>query len=419
MKKSKTVAITLLLACLAALVGWRIWQAYEKKVAAEKSAPGAPGGRGGQAGGRVIGVSVARARTGSVRQEVEITGSLKPKEQVDVTSKITGRVEKINVEVGDYIRQGQILAELEDSELAQQVRRAEAAMQVVRATQQQRKEELANAHADAGRAKQLFEAGLISRQEYEAKATAFRVFEAQMALVAAQEEQASAELRELTIQRSQMKIVAPISGYVAQRFVDVGAVISPSTPVARVVNLSTMVVLANVPERDVSKLRVGNRAIVTVDAFGKDEYTGRIARISPVLDVATRTALVEIEIPNQNSALRAEMFARVTLDLGALREAVLVPREALVYRGQQAGVYVVEAKKPVFRTVDAGLSHGNEIEVVANLEPGTAVVNKGAAMLQEGDSIRIVEAKEADLEKRPDRTGTTVKPATAIQRAVS
>lgn len=417
MKKSKFALTVVLLALVAGFTGWRIWQAYEKKEAAEKSAPGARGGRA--AAGRVIGVSVTRARTGSVRQEIEITGSLKPKEQVDVTSKVTGRVVKINVQVGDFIKQGQILAELEDSELAQQVRRAEASRQVVKATQQQRKEELGNARADANRAKQLLDAGLLSRQEYEAKATAFRVFEAQMALVGAQEEQAEAELRELTIQRSQMKIVAPISGYVAQRFVDVGAVISPSTPVAKVVNLSTMVTLANVPEKDLSRLRLGNRAIVTVDAFGKQEYVGKIARISPVLDVATRTALVEIEIPNPGGALRAEMFARVKLDMGAMREAVLVPREALVYRGQQAGVYVVESKKPVFRSVDTGGAHGDEIEVVANLQPGTSVVNKGAAMLQEGDQIRIIESKEADREKRPDRTGTRTNPATSAQRAES
>jgi RND family efflux transporter MFP subunit len=417
MKKSKIALTVVLLALVAGFTGWRIWQAYEKKEAAQKSAPGARGGRA--PAGRVIGVSVTRARTGNVRQEIEITGSLKPKEQVDVTSKVTGRVVKINVQVGDFIRQGQILAELEDSELAQQVRRAEASRQVVKATQQQRKEELGNARADANRAKQLLDAGLLSRQEYEAKATAFRVFEAQMALVGAQEEQAEAELRELTIQRSQMKIVAPISGYVAQRFVDVGAVVSPSTPVARLVNLSTMVTLANVPEKDLSRLRLGNRAIVTVDAFGKQEYVGKVARISPVLDVATRTALVEIEIPNPGGALRAEMFARVKLDMGAMREAVLVPREALVYRGQQAGVYVVESKKPVFRSVDTGSAHGDEIEVVANLQPGTSVVNKGAAMLQEGDQIRIIESKEADREKRPDRTGTRTNTATSAQRAES
>ena len=406
MKRLKLPLTMLVLAAIAGFIGYRVWQAYERKAAAEKSAPG----QGRAQAGRVIGVGLSQARTGSVRHEIEITGSLKPKEQVDVTSKVTGRVQKINVQVGDFVRPGQILAELEDAELAQQVRRAEAAREVVRATGQQRKEELANAKIGAERAKQLLDGGLLSRQEYEAKITAFRVFEAQMALVAAQEEQAAAELRELTIQRSQMKIAAPISGYVAQRFVDIGAVVSPSTPIARVVNLSTMVTLANVPEKDVSLLRLNNRAVVTVDAFGKQEHVGKIARISPVLDVATRTALVEVEIPNPQGALRAEMFARVRLDLGTIRQAVLVPRESLVYRGQQPGVYVVQSKKPVFRPVDAGGTQGDDVEVLANLEPGVTIITKGAAMLQEGDSIRVIESKEADLEKRRGNTGIA-KPA--------
>lgn len=414
MKTIKLLLTLLIITGIAGFAGWRVWQAYQKKEAVEKSGPGA--GRGQSA--RVIGVSVARARTGPVRDEIEITGSLKPKEQVDVTSKVTGRVESIHLQVGDYIKQGQVIAQLEDAEVAQQVRRAQAAREVVRATQQQRKEELANAKADGDRAKQLFDSGLLSRQEYDAKVTAFRVFQAQMALVAAQEEQAAAELRELTIQRGQMKIVAPISGYIAQKYVDIGAVVSPSTPIARVVNLSTMVTVANVPEKDVSRLRVGNRAVVTVDAFGKEEHIGKIARISPVLDVATRTALVEVEIPNADAGLRAEMFARVKLDLGAMRQAVLVPRESLVYRGQQAGVYVMQQKKPVFRPVDTGNPHGNDIEVLANLDAGATIIGKGAAMLQEGDQIRILEAKEADLEKRPG-TSEIIKPSAGSPQAES
>jgi cobalt-zinc-cadmium efflux system membrane fusion protein len=168
-----------------------------------------------------------------------------------------------------------------------------------------------------------------------------------------------------------------------------------------------MVTVANVPEKDVSRLRLNQRAVVSVDAYGKEEYVGKVARISPVLDVATRTALVEVEITNPQGALRAEMFARVKLDLGAMREAVLIPRESLVYRGQQAGVYVVQSKKPVFRPVDAGATHAGQIEVLANLEAGATIVNKGAAMLQEGDQIRIVESKEAELEAPPDRSGVS------------
>jgi RND family efflux transporter MFP subunit len=388
-KTLKAIVLLSILLLALGFVGFRVWQAYEKKsVAASSAAKGAAS--------RVIGVSTVRARSMPVRENIEITGSLKPKEQVDVTSKVTGRVQQINVQVGDQLRRGQVIAELEDAELAQQVRRAEAAREVARASVQQRNAELANAKADAARAKLLADQGLIARQDYESKITAYQVFQAQVALANAQTEQASADLRELSIQLSQMKIVAPLSGSVAQRFVDVGAIVSPATPIVRVVNIATMVTLANVPEKEVSKLRLGSRAFVMVEALGNTPLEGKVARISPVLDPATRTALVEVEIPNPASALRAEMFARVRLDIASTREAVLIPRDALVYRGQQAGVYVLMQDKPVFRAIEAGAAFGDDIEVVANLPAGTTIINRGAAMLQEGDQIKIVRPDQVD-----------------------
>ena len=406
----RKVLVLLVITAAVAFTGWRVWQAYEKKSAATGQ-PTAKGSAKGGGGARLISVGVARARAGAIKDDIEITGSLKPKEQVDVTSKVTGRVQTLTVQVGDFVKRGQVIAELEDAELAQQVRRAQASRDIVSATQQQRNAELANVKADADRAKQLLDQGLIARQDYETKLTAYRVMQAQIALTQAQHEQASAELRELTIQRGQMKIVAAIPGYIAQRFVDVGAVVSPATPIVKIVNLSTMVTVANVPEKSFSRLRVGGGAIVTVDAMGQQQYPARIARISPVLDVATRTALVEVEIPNPAGALKAEMFARVKLDVGGTREAVLVPRESLVYRGQQPGVYVLESKRPVFRAVDTGTTHGTDVEVTANLTAGTPIVGRGAAMIQEGDQIRVMEKEDAGMDKNPPGKNRSEAPA--------
>jgi RND family efflux transporter MFP subunit len=170
--------------------------------------------------------------------------------------------------------------------------------------------------------------------------------------------------------------------------------VNPSNPIVNLVNMATMVTMANVPEREVGKLRVGSRALVQVDAYGEQRFTGRIARIAPVLDPATRTATVEVEIPNSNGGLKAEMFARVTIDLASQRAAVLIPREALVYRGQQAGVYVMQDKRPVFRTVETGLTRGDDVEVLANLQAGATIVTRGATMLNEGDQIRIAPMSE-------------------------
>jgi len=198
------------------------------------------------------------------------------------------------------------------------------------------------------------------------------------------------------------------------RYADVGALLGPNTPIVRVVNLATMVAAANVPEREVGKLRVGNKAVVYVDAFGDRAFTGQVVRIGPVLDAATRSATIEIEIHNPGGLLKAEMFARVELDLATTREAVLIPREGLVYRGQQPGVYLVEEDKPRFRPIETGLTQGDKVEVLASLEPGTVIVGRGSTMIAEGDSIVVAGQERTGsppgADGRGRRPGAAAKP---------
>jgi HlyD family secretion protein len=399
----KGVAAFLVLAGVGAGAAYQIREAYQKKAFAGKKSK-----KGG--GGRMVTITVERARTGLVNEEILITGALRPKEQVDVMPQATGRITTLKWQVGDTVNRGALIAELEDAELRQQVNRARAALEVTRASLAQRQAELENAKADIRRAQNLHEQKLIARQEFESRQTAFRVVEAQVQFTRAQERQAQAELNELQIRLAQSKIYAPMAGVIARRYVDVGALVNPSNPIVNLVNLSTMVTMANVPEREIGKLRVGTRALVHVDAFGEQRFTGRIARIAPVLDPATRTATVEVEIPNPTGGLKAEMFARVTLDLATQRQAVLIPREALVYRGQQAGVYVMQDKRPIFRTIETGLTRGDDVEVLANLQPGATIVTRGATMLNEGDQVRIAPMSERKTAADTSSASTKTRP---------
>lgn len=374
----------LILVCVVVAFGaWRLRQSAPPQASGSRAGPGGPVVR-------KVSVTLVKAQTGVLHERLLLTGALKPKEQVDVTPKATGRVERILVNVGDPVKVGDLIAELEDAELQQQVNRAEAALAVAKASQTQREAELSNAKAELDRARQLLNDGLISSQDFEAKKTSYEVVQAQVRLAQAQGDQAEAELKELRIRLSQAKIYAPIPGHIAQRHVDVGALVSPTTPIVRVVNLVTMVTAASVPEREIGKLRVGNHAVVRVDAFGSHSFDGHVARISPVLDAATRSAAIEIEINNPEGLLKAEMFARVDLDLSSTRQAVLIPREGLVYRGQQPGVYLLDRDRPVFRPIETGLTQGDQVEVLANLEPGAVIIGRGASMLAEGDRVVVV-----------------------------
>ena len=377
-KMAKKVLALLVGAGLLVFLGFRVYDAQQLQ-----SAPKA----GKKGGARTVNVDIVEATIGDVREELLLTGSLKPKETVDITPKATGRVQRLYFQIGDTMRVGDLVAELDDDELQQQVNRAEATIEVSRATLMQREAERDNANAELARADSLLKEQLIAPQDYEARRTGSAVVNAQVALARAQMEQAEAELRELKIRVAQTKIYAPMTGIAATRYVDVGALVSPSTPILRMVNLATLVTQANVPERSLGRMRVGNQAQVFVDAIPDREFHGRVARIAPVLDAATRTAFVEIDIPNPDGLLKAEMFARVQLDLGTTRQATLIPREGLVYRGQQPGVYIIEGNAPTFRAIETGLTREDQVEVLANLTAGTKIAGRGASMIQEGDRI--------------------------------
>ncbi len=377
----KRTLIVIAIMALAGLGAWRLRQSGQEEAAA-KSAPRGPVSR-------QVTVDLAKVETGSIQEQILITGALKPKEQVDVTVKAPGRVEKILVHVGDSVKVGDLIAELEQEELKQQVNRAQASLSVSRAALTQREAELSNAEANLKRAEMLMNDGLISAQDLEARKTGYQVVQAQVRLSQAQVRQAEAELRELNIRLGHTQIFAPIHARVAHRYVDVGALVSPSIPIVRLVNLDTMVTAASVPEREVGKLRVGNRATVRVDAFGSQSFQGRVARISPVLDAATRSANIEIEIANPGGLLKAEMFARVELDLASTRETTLIPREALVYRGQQPGVYLLEDNQHAFVPIETGLMQGEKVEVLGGIQPGKTIVGRGSSMLGEGDRVVI------------------------------
>ena len=379
------------------LGGFLAFRFYQKREPRGGSRGGGAGQRAGVPGApagpamRAQPVEVAAVERGTLHEVVSLVGSLKPKERVEVTSKITGRVERVYVDVGDRVEEGRLIAELEGEELEQQVLRAEASLAVAQAMQAQRGAELENARAEEQRSAELRTQGLISLQAHQTAETRALVVDSQLRLAGAQVRQAQAELEELRIRLQQAKIHSPLSGWVARRYVHPGALVNPNTPILSLLRLSTMVVEVNVPERDLVRLRAGSQAVVTIDALGDRNYDGRVARISPLLDPATRSGSVEIEIPNPKGELKAEMFARIQMDLGTERDVLLVPREAVVLRGQQAGVNVLVTDRVQFHPIQTGASTGQGVEVVAGLAEGTTVVTRGTQVLKDGDAVMVQE----------------------------
>jgi RND family efflux transporter MFP subunit len=216
------------------------------------------------------------------------------------------------------------------------------------------------------------------------------VAQAQLNVARAQFLQAEAGLRQLRIRLDQTQITSPIDGLIGRRFVDAGVQLSTANPVVTVVNIDTVKLVANVAERDVVKLQEGAVGEVVVDALPGRSYAGQVANVSPLLDPQTRTAEVEILIPNEDGQLRAEMFARVNLELASKTDVLRIPRQALVVRGEAQGVYRIDDEgRAQFQIIQIGLSEANWVEVTAGLSAGDQVITLGSNLLKDGDTVRV------------------------------
>ena len=356
------------------------------------------GGQGQQGGGgfgnRPVLVEVVEVREGPVREQLSLVGSLKPKESVEVVAKVTGKLQRVMVDVGDAVKEGQLIAQLEGDEVAQQVLRAEASLAVAEATRAQRMAELENAQADDRRAQELQKGGLLSRQALETSQTRARVVQSQVALAEAQVRQAQADLAELNIRKQQTQVLSPLTGWVGQRYVSPGALVNPNNPIVSVLRMSSMFTEVRVPEERLAGLRIGNRAFVAMDALQGRTIEGKVARISPILDPATRSGSVQVEIPNPDGQLKAEMSARIQMETGTQRQALLIPREAVIMRGDQSGVNAVDGDRARFQPIETGISSGGNVEVVSGLKLGTRVITRGTQGLQDGSPVTLQAGQE-------------------------
>jgi RND family efflux transporter MFP subunit len=280
---------------------------------------------------------------------------------------------------------GQRIAKIEDQELLEQVKQAEAAFEVSKATIRQREADLALAQTNVERSRNLFQRQLLPKQTLDDNEARYQAAVAQLDLARAQNTQSQARLDELKITLQNTNIISPVDGFVARRAADPGAFVSQNAPVADVVDIHQVRLVVNVVEKDLRQVQEGDPAVVSVDAFPGETFTGRIARVAPVLDPATRTAPIEIEIPNPGYRLKPGMYARVNITTDARREALVVPINAVVDVNGRRGVFLAqEDGTAAFRAVRVGLEDEANIEILEGVAEGDRVVTTGSAALTDG-----------------------------------
>lgn len=349
------------------------------------------GGRGNRGGGRQgpMTVEVGTVTRATIQQELTVVGNLIGESTVSVAPRAAGRLQDVHVRLGDRVSRGQRIAKIEDFELVEQIKQQEAAQEVSRATIRQRETDLALAKTNLERSMSLFEKKLIAKQVLDDSESRYQSAQAQVDLSRAQAQQSKARLDELNINLANTVITSPVNGFVSRRLVDPGASVGQNAPVVEVVDISRVRLIANVVEKDLKQLESGDVTRVEVDAFPGETFMGRIARVSPVLDPATRTAPIEVEIPNPSYRLKPGMYARVGITLDTTKDALVVPANALVDLGGRRGVFLPLSESAVFRSVQVGNEQGQLVEILGGLTEGQEIITTGSGQLRDGDRIVI------------------------------
>lgn len=346
-----------------------------------------------------VAVDVSPVRRTSIRNVGLFTGSLAAKSSFIVAPKISGRLEKLYVNIGDTVQNGQVIAVLDDDEYRQQVDQVRAELEVARANLDESRITLEIAKREFERTAALRKKQIASESELDTAKAQYNNQEAKVKVTEAQVEQKQAAMKAAQIRLSYARIQATweensTARVVGERFVDEGAMLAPNTPIVSILDIHSVTAVIYVIERDYSLVTIGKEAVVKTDAFPGKEFAGRVVRVAPLLKETSRQARVEIEIPNSEGLLKPGMFVRVMIAFEEHGNTIVVPISALVKREDRQGVFVVDPveKKARFVPVTPGIVNGNLVEI---LDPGLSgsVVTLGHHLLEDGSPILLAGEK--------------------------
>ena len=385
--------IALLLAALGGAAAYYFTGDRPASAAAQRQEQGQPrqqqGGGGFGRGPRPpMTVELAPVIRKDMIATVMVVGNLIGAATVDAVPRGQGRLDAVYVKLGDAVRRGQPIAKIEDREIVEQINQADATYNVSQATIRQRQADLKLAQNNLDRSRSLYERDLLPRQTFDDTDARYQAAQAQLDLAVAQMAQSKARLDELKINLANTVIASPVDGFIGKRTLDPGASVGVNTSFISVVDIRTVRLVINVVEKDLRRITQGTAVEVEVDAYPGENFNGRVARVAPILDPATRTAQVEIEIPNQTYRLKPGMYARARFTVERHDGALVVPTLAVVDAQGKLGVWQPgEGDAAVFTPVTIGIEEQDFTELTSGVKEGQQIISTGAAALRAGDKI--------------------------------
>jgi RND family efflux transporter MFP subunit len=391
MKRSVIVRIWVVVVAALAVVGYGGYRGYaylnqRKKTQRDNPAVSAP-----------LKVIAQPITTADLEWTVQLTGTTEPAASVDVVSKVGGRLRQFRLSDGKPVEEGlvvkadEVIAVIEHEDLSQAVKQADAALEVAKANAAHARVNAQDAEREKTRLKTLYDEHAVTQQQWDKVCVASERASAEVALAEAQIRQAEAAVEAARIRLSDATIKSPISGVISKKFVDEGDMVGPTTPIIRVVQVDTVKVVGAVSERYLARLRPRSTpARLVLDAYPEKKFEGIVERIGVAVDPLTRSAEVEIRVPNPDGTIKPGMFARVTLVLERKQKATVVNDAALLYQEDEVRVFRVEDAVAHRQALKLGLWEGELHEVLEGLKPGDVVVVRGQHLLKDGDKVEVV-----------------------------
>ncbi|MGH9956597.1 MAG: efflux RND transporter periplasmic adaptor subunit [Pyrinomonadaceae bacterium] len=372
-----------------------------------------------------VDVTTAVAITRELPRFFEATGSLAGDQQTDVAPSIAGKVVAVGVDLGSYVKRGQMIVRLDEVDSKLRVEQAQAQLEQTKAALRQAEEkvglrsgqvfdpnrlpEVANARValelaekNLRRSEKLIESGDVSRsfydqqkaqrdqlrEQYESALSLARQNHA--AVMTARANVANAEIQVGLARRSlsYALVYSPIDGFVAERSADLGEYVSPTTKVATIVRVNPMRIRIDIPEQAIPTVNVGQAVSVTTSAWPDKNFSGRIARISPNVSPSSRTLSVEAEIENSSGVLKPGQFASVRILQPRSAPAVLIPSRAVQTESGVSRVFVIKDGQAQQRVVQLGQVESDLIEIKSGVAEGESVATSDLDQLSDGMAVK-------------------------------
>lgn len=368
---------------------------------------------------RKISVAVVPVRRTNISQPLKLAAEFRPMQEVELHAKVAGYVKEIKVDVGDFVRQGQLIATLEVPEFKSDLSQAEATKRRSVKDVQRASSEVQKALSTYNAARLTYDRlasvgkarpDLLAQQEIDDAQARVQIADAQLSTAKAAQTVAEEQVKVVEASESRVKtiaeystILAPFAGLITKRYADKGAMIqagissqSQAMPVVRLSDVSTLRLIIAVPESAVPTIKTGRQVTVSVASLNQD-FEGRVTRYVGKIDPATHTMETEVDVRNPGNRLKPGMFATALLNLVDRQNILAVPLSTVIKRENKTLVYVVDSSGKVStREIQTGIEGPELVEILNGLQEGELVIASNTSLLKPGQEV---EARTAGAEK--------------------